>query len=137
MENSNHKEVFATNIRIYYEDTDSGGVVYYANYLKYYERARTEYLRVFNFNQSILKREKNLVFAVSEINVNYNKPLFLDDVIKVTCSIEKISKTSINFVQRITNQDDIGISSALCKIVCLNENFKPTKIPDVIADKIV
>ena len=137
MENSNHKEVFATNIRIYYEDTDSGGVVYYANYLKYYERARTEYLRVFNFNQSILKREKNLVFAVSEINVNYNKPLFLDDVIKVTCSIEKISKTSINFVQKITNQDDIGISSALCKIVCLNENFKPTKIPDVIADKIV
>ena len=137
MENSNHNEVFATNVRIYYEDTDSGGVVYYANYLKYYERARTEYLRVFNFNQSILKKEKNLVFAVSEINVNYNKPLFLDDVIKVTCSIEKISKTSINFVQKITNQDDIGISSALCKIVCLNENFKPTKIPDVIADKIV
>lgn len=137
MENSNHKEVFATKVRIYYEDTDSGGVVYYANYLKYYERARTEYLRVYNFNQSILKKEKNLVFAVSEINVNYNKPLFLDDVIKVTCSIEKISKTSINFVQRITNQDDIGISCALCKIVCLNENFKPTKIPDVIADKIV
>ena len=137
MENSNHKQVFATKVRIYYEDTDSGGVVYYANYLKYYERARTEYLRSYNFNQSILKKEKNLVFAVSEINVNYIKPLFLDDVIKVTCSIEKISKTSINFVQKITNQDDIGISSALCKIVCLNENFKPTKIPDVIADKIV
>ena len=137
MENSNHKQVFATKVRIYYEDTDSGGVVYYANYLKYYERARTEYLRSYNFNQSILKKEKNLVFAVSEINVNYIKPLFLDDVIKVTCSIEKISKTSINFVQRITNQDDIGISYALCKIVCLNENFKPTKIPDVIADKIV
>ena len=137
MENSNHKQVFATKVRIYYEDTDSGGVVYYANYLKYYERARTEYLRSYNFNQSILKKEKNLVFAVSEINVNYIKPLFLDDVIKVTCSIEKISKTSINFVQRITNQDDIGISSAFCKIVCLNENFKPTKIPDVIADKIV
>ena len=137
MENSNHKEVFATQVRIYYEDTDSGGVVYYANYLKYYERARTEYLRLYNFNQSILKKEKNLVFAVSEINVNYIKPLFLDDVIKVTCSAEKISKTSINFVQKITNQDDIGISSALCKIVCLNENFKPTKIPDVIADKIV
>ncbi len=137
MENSNHKQVFATKVRIYYEDTDSGGVVYYANYLKYYERARTEYLRSYNFNQSILKKEKNLVFAVSEINVNYIKPLFLDDVIKVTCSIEKISKTSINFVQRITNQDDISISSALCKIVCLNENFKPTKIPDVIADKIV
>ena len=137
MENSNHKQVFATKVRIYYEDTDSGGVVYYANYLKYYERARTEYLRSYNFNQSILKKEKNLVFAVSEINVNYIKPLFLDDVIKVTCSIEKISKTSINFVQKITNQDDIGISSAFCKIVCLNENFKPTKIPDVIADKIV
>ena len=137
MENSNHKQVFATKVRIYYEDTDSGGVVYYANYLKYYERARTEYLRSYNFNQSILKKEKNLVFAVSEINVNYIKPLFLDDVIKVTCSIEKISKTSINFVQRITNQDDIGISCALCKIVCLNENLKPTKIPDVIADKIV
>ena len=89
-------------------------------------------------NFSILEiKEKNLVFAVSEINVNYIKPLFLDDVIKVTCSIEKISKTSINFVQKITNQDDIDISSALCKIVCLNENFKPTKIPDVIADKIV
>ena len=57
----------------------------------------------------ILKK-KNLVFAVPEINVNYIKPLFLDDVIKVTYSIEKISKTSINFVQRITNQDDIGIS---------------------------
>ena len=137
MENSNHKQVFATKVRIYYEDTDSGGVVYYANYLKYYERARTEYLRSYNFNQSILKKEKNLVFAVSEINVNYIKPLFLDDVIKVTCAIEKISKTSINFVQKITNQDDIGISSAFCKIVCLNENFKPTKIPDVIADKIV
>ena len=98
MENFNQKEVFATMVRIYYEDTDSGGVVYYANYLKYYERARTEYLRSYNFNQSILKKEKNLVFAVSEINVNYIKPLFLDDVIKVTCAIEKISKTSINFV---------------------------------------
>tara|TARA_Y100000816_G_C26061834_1_gene557640 strand:+ start:732 stop:1145 length:414 start_codon:yes stop_codon:yes gene_type:complete len=137
MENFNQKEVFATMVRIYYEDTDSGGVVYYANYLKYYERARTEYLRVYNFNQSILKKEKHLVFAVAEINVNYIKPLFLDDVIKVTCAIEKISKTSINFVQKIINQDDIDISSAFCKIVCLNENFKPTKIPDVIADKIV
>ncbi|GIR93262.1 MAG: hypothetical protein CM15mP93_14490 [Thiotrichaceae bacterium] len=75
MENSNHKEVFATKVRIYYEDTDSGGVVYYANYLKYYERARTEYLRFIILIKAYLKR-KNLVFAVSEINVNYIKPLF-------------------------------------------------------------
>ena len=90
-------------VRVYYEDTDSGGVVYYANYLKYIERGRTEFLRELGFNQDQLIAQDNILFIVRSIEANYLSPAFLDDLIEVYTEIKSVSHASLIFAQKIVN----------------------------------
>ena len=90
-------------VRVYYEDTDSGGVVYYANYLKYIERGRTEFLRELGFNQDQLISQDNILFIVRSIEANYLSPAFLDDLIEVRSEIKSVSHASLIFAQKIEN----------------------------------
>lgn len=92
-------------VRVYYEDTDAGGVVYYANYLKYVERARTEYLRELGFEQINLLENYGMVFIVKSVEANYLSPAFLDDLIEVETVIEKVNHASLIFTQKIVNID--------------------------------
>lgn len=92
---------FIWPIRVYYEDTDLAGVVYYANYLNYFERARTEWLRQLGFAQSVLKTEADLVFMVRQIQVEYRKPAYFDDCLTCTVQVSKVGRASLQLQQSV------------------------------------
>ena len=115
--------------RVYYEDTDAGGVVYYANYLKFFERARTDFLRTLNISQSELAATENLIFVVRKCQIEYISPAKLDDLIAVFVTIKEIHAASIVMQQEIKRSDKI-LSRLNVEIVCVAaDNFRPKKIP--------
>jgi len=118
--------------RVYYEDTDAGGVVYYANYLKYMERARTEWLRELNINQDALIKELNVLFAVRSVNIEYKKPARFNDALTVTVMPHALKPASISFKQDIFQQADEAnvCTTSEVNVVCLNaKDFSPNPIP--------
>ena len=119
---------------MYYEDTDSGGVVYHANYLKFMELARTEYLRVAGFEQDQLRNDDNLVFAVHSINLEYLSPARFNDLLEVTATIESSRRASFNFYQEIRRKDDnANLCTANIRIACVNATtFRPQAIPQLL-----
>lgn len=125
-------------VRIYYEDTDSGGVVYYANYLKFMERARTEWLRAFGYSQHQLAVEQKILFAVHSLQVNYIAPARLDDELLVECIIMKCSGASITFQQQIKLADkQTKLIEATVKIAVLDATtMRATRIPKQLMEKI-
>jgi len=122
---------FTWPVRVYYEDTDAGGVVYYANYLKFLERARTEYLRALGFEQDQLKQEYGIIFAVHSLSIKYQKPAVFNDALTVTADIVDQGNARLTFKQMITrDKDKTSICSAEVIIACLNaEKFSPTRLP--------
>jgi len=135
---------FSWPVRVYYEDTDSGGVVYYANYLKFMERARTEMLRDLGYEQNRLQQELGIIFAVRSASIQYKKPARFNDELNVITSIASLGKASIHFRQSIylaaSHHADAAaglLADAEIKIACLNaEQFKPQAIPATIIEKI-
>lgn len=124
---------FLLPVRVYYEDTDSGGVVYYANYLKFMERARTEYLRSFGFEQDQLAEQENVIFAVHRAEVDYIRPAMFNDLLQVSAVISKQKKASLSFAQEVRRENGEVCSRGLIKIVCVKaDSFRPTSIPQSI-----
>jgi acyl-CoA thioester hydrolase len=120
---------FSTRFRVYWEDTDAGGVVYYANYLKYMERCRTEWLRQLGIDQSRLRTERMLQFAVLDVHVSYLRPAVLDDEIRVSAALTRMTGASFTFKQEIW-RDAEQLIDASTRVVCLNSNnLKPKAIP--------
>lgn len=122
---------FTWPVRVYYEDTDAGGVVYYANYLKFMERARTEWLRDKGFEQDQLLEQDGIIFAVRQVDVGYHQPARFNDALEVSANILKKGRASITFHQEVIRSMD---SEILCqgeiKIACVNiETMLPTPIP--------
>ncbi len=131
---------FSWPIRVYYEDTDAGGVVYYANYLKFMERARTEMLRAIGFEQDRLKQELDVIFAVHSMQVRYHKPAVFNDELSVISQISELAKASLTFEQRVLRESDQQrLCSATIKVACLRASrFSamaiPTDIKQVISE---
>ena len=119
--------------RIYYEDTDAGGVVYYTNYLKFMERARTEMLRSLGYEQNELTEKENLIFAVKHVEIDYRKPARLDDEITVSAKITECNTASFRFYQTIRNRSQDLLCEANILIVALDPTtFKPKRLPDFL-----
>tara|TARA_B100001029_G_C14691746_1_gene250175 strand:+ start:111 stop:533 length:423 start_codon:yes stop_codon:yes gene_type:complete len=125
-------ENFYHKLKVYYEDTDAGGVVYYANYLKFLERARTEALLTIGLSNSIIKDKFGAYIIVKSCNIDYKKPAYLEDNLCVISFIKSATKTSILMNQTISKNDEI-IADAQINLVFINENGKPIKIPDIIS----
>ncbi|MBD2813581.1 tol-pal system-associated acyl-CoA thioesterase [Xenorhabdus sp. Flor] len=124
--------LFRWPIRVYYEDTDASGIVYHAQYLAFYERARTEMLRDKGFHQKYMLDEQ-VGFAVSRMTVDYRKPARLDDQLVVESEITNIRGASLTFIQRIVDCHDVVISNAECLVVCVNlSQMKPIALPKSI-----
>ena len=122
---------FIWQIRVYYEDTDAGEVVFYANYLKFMERARTEWLRKIGFDHKILKEKYELLFAVKNLTIDYIKPGHLDDLLTVTSELLDSRKASLTFGQNIKNENSELLSEAKVKIACINsKTLKASPMPD-------
>ena len=127
-------ENFFHNLKVYYEDTDSGGVVYYANYLKFLERARTEALFSIGFSNKKVQENYNSLIIVKSCNIEYKKPAFLEDELKVRSFVKSITKTSF-FMNQIITKDEEIIVEAQVHLVFVNKEGKPVKIPDEIYSK--
>ena len=127
-------ENFFHNLKVYYEDTDSGGVVYYANYLKFLERARTEALFSIGFSNKKVQENYNSLIIVKSCNVEYKKPAHLEDELKVRSFVKSITKTSF-FMNQIITKDEEIIIEAQVHLVFVNKEGKPVKIPDEIYSK--
>jgi acyl-CoA thioester hydrolase len=127
--------VFTWTVRVYYEDTDAGGIVYYANYLKFFERARTEWLRALDVSQHALLEQHGAVFVVKNASIDYHAPAKLDDVITLTLRIEKLGRASVQFVQQASRGATL-LASARVKVGCVEQaSMKPRPLPDAVAAK--
>ena len=123
---------FNWNARVYYEDTDAGGVVYHARYLAFYERARTEMLRQLDIKQQMLLQE-GIAFVVKKMDISYDFPARLDDMLTISTQVEQIRKASIIFKQTILNQNKQIISNADVIIACVNiTKMKPCALPKLL-----
>ena len=127
---------FIWPIRVYYEDTDAAGVVYHSNYLKYMERARTEWLRTIGFSQQVLREESGNIIVVSEIDIKFVRPAKLDDLLDVYSVLLKVTAASFLFEQSIQKSQE-KICSARVKGVCLNAHtFKPQRLPAALKSEL-
>ena len=127
-------KIFNHKVKIYYEDTDAGGVVYYANYLKYLERARTEFLAKIGLSNLKIKNDFKALIIVKSCNIDYKKPAFLEEEFVIKSYIISITKTSFIMNQTMV-KNDISIVDAEIHLVFVNEKIKPIKIPKIILDK--
>ncbi len=132
-------ETFSYPVRVYYEDTDAGAVVYYANYLKFMERARTELLRTRGFEQRQLMHEDGLVFAVVAAEIRYHRPARLDDRLEVTAVVTEHTRTSMTFEQSIFRGGLEGelLCGATIRAACLAfPSFRPRAIPERVLQEL-
>lgn len=124
--------VFNWNVRVYYEDTDAGGIVYYANYLKFYERARTEWLRAIDIGQHALQAEHGVMFVVKSASAEYHAAAKLDDVLTLTLAVEKLGRASVLFVQQAWCGERL-LNSARVKVGCVDATLRPCPLPEVVS----
>ena len=122
---------FKHKVKIYYEDTDSGGVVYYANYLKYLERARSEAIYSLGLTNAILEKDHDSLIIVKSCNIEYKKPAKFEDELEIISSILSKTKTSFTMLQIIKKNEEI-ISEATVQLVTVNKEGKPIKIPEIL-----
>ena len=126
-------ENFYHSVKVYYEDTDAGGVVYYANYLKYLERARTEALAKIGLSNLQIKEKFGALIIVKSCNIEYKKSAHIEDQLSIRSFVKSVTKTSFLMNQFITN-DKTPIVDAQVHLVFINEKGKPVKVPDIIFD---
>ncbi len=122
---------FKYKFKIYYEDTDSGGIVYYANYLKYLERARSEAIYSLGLTNTNLQKDHDTLIIVKSCNIEYKKPAKFEDELEIISSILSKTKTSFTMLQIIKKNEEIK-SEATVQLVTVNKEGKPIKIPEIL-----
>ena len=119
------------NIRVYYEDTDLGGIVYYANYLRFIERARSEWLRDLGIDQIKMRNEREAIFVVTKLKVDYLLPAYFDDMLTVDTKIQIVSPVRAYFYQNIFRQKDVIFKAEVC-VTCTSTSGKVQRLPEKI-----
>lgn len=129
--------IFSWPIRVYYEDTDSGGVVYHANYLNFMERARTEWLRALGFEQTMLKSELGIIIVVHSMTITFKRPALFNDMLEIKSQRVKLGFGSMEFLQTIIRDSQI-LLEATVKLACVDAvTFKPVALPEIIKQTMV
>ena len=130
--------VFAWPIRVYWEDTDAGGVVYHAGYLRFFERARSEWLRASGIGQQALREELGVVFVVHSIDIRFHRPARLDDSLRATVAVEELRSASFSVTQALLRDgDDAPLVEARVRIACLDAaRWRPRPIPEFLLQEI-
>ena len=131
--------VFEWPVRVYYEDTDSGGVVYYANYLRFMERARTEWMRELGFEQDVLNREEGVIFAVRSAKVDYLRPALFNDQLTVMTRLTHRGRASLTFFHSIIRlqEPEQPCCTGEVRVACINaQSLRPQPIPDLLLKEI-
>lgn len=118
-------------LRVYYEDTDLAGIVYYANYLKFIERGRSDWLRDLGLDQRALKEDRGLVFAVRRVEADYLSPARFDDVLEITTALTGMRPARLVLTQEVL-RDDLVLFRAIVTIACLDASGRPVRLPDAL-----
>lgn len=129
MQTTLQNEPFKMHIRVYYEDTDTGGIVYYANYLKFFERARTEFLRSLGMNQTVMAKDQEIMFVVKQASIVYSQPARLDDLIEINTTVKEMRASNI-FFEQFAIRDNEPLAKASVQVCTIHaKSFKPVRIP--------
>ena len=132
---SQQGKIFTLPVRVYFQDTDAGGVVYHANYLNFMERARTEWMRSHGYSNAELMKEFGAVFVVRSLKLDYLKPALLDDMLSVTAQIKDIGRSRISLYQTV-GRDAVVLTEGEVHLVCVSlESFKPVSVPEVLREQ--
>ena len=130
------ERLFSLPIRVYFQDTDAGGVVYHASYVNFMERARTEWLRTHGYSNAGLMKEFGVVFVVRSLRLDYFKPALLDDLLNVTAQIKEIGRSRLNLLQSVRRGDEL-LTEAEVHLVCVSlEGFKPISVPEALRNRL-
>ncbi|SFF32100.1 acyl-CoA thioester hydrolase [Fontimonas thermophila] len=126
--------VFRHPVRVYYEDTDASGVVYHANYLRWFERARTEWLRELGLQQQTLRATSGVVFTVADLRIEFRRPARLDDRLEVLTCVPMLRRASLTFAQTLVRQDEDGyLTRAEVRVGCVDvSDFRPRPLPGAL-----
>lgn len=129
------KKNYIWPIRVYYEDTDAGGVVFYANYLKFFERARTEMLRAMGFEQDQLIVDDGIIFVVRAVQVDYLSPARFNELLQVSATVSQVKKASLTFEQQVKRGDKV-LCEGIIRIACLDaKSMRPKAIPEKLLEQ--
>ncbi len=127
-----HAKVFSWPVRVYFQDTDAGGVVYHANYVNFMERARTEWLRSFGYSNAGMMKELGMMFVVRSIKLDYLKPALLDDMLTITARIKEMGRSRVTLLQTVLRGEEL-LTEGEVHLVCVTaDKFKPVSVPDVL-----
>jgi acyl-CoA thioester hydrolase len=127
---------FSIPVRVYYEDTDAGGVVYYANYLRFMERGRTEFMRALGYDLRVLARDPGILFVVANVDIDYRRPARHDDQLEVTVAIAERGRAGFTFAQQVRRGAEL-LAEATVRVACVDaESFRPKALPDDIAERL-
>jgi len=122
--------LFSLPVRVYYQDTDAGGVVYHGTYLDYFERARTEWLRRLGFDVRRLAEREGTLFIVRELRAAYARPALLDDLVSVTVALEHLGRAQFTLGQRVLRGDEVLVEASVNLACVTSVGFKPVRVPD-------
>lgn len=132
---SKHEQIFALPIRVYFQDTDAGGVVYHASYVNFMERARTEWMRSFGFTNAGLMNEIGVVFVVRSLKLDYLKPALLDDLLSVSVQLKDIGRSRVTLHQIMKRGEEKLVEAEISLVSVALESFKPVSVPDVLREQ--
>ncbi len=125
-------KIFSLPVRVYFQDTDAGGVVYHASYVNFMERARTEWLRKHGYSNAGLMKQFGVVFVVRSLKLDYLKPALLDDLLTVTAQIQDVGRSRLSLLQTVQRGNEV-LTEAEVHLVCVSvADFKPISVPDVL-----
>ena len=133
---SKHLQVYTLPVRVYFQDTDAGGVVYHASYVNFMERARTEWLRdCYGYSNAGLMKEFGVVFVVRSLKLDYLKPALLDDLLAVSAQIREIGRSRVTLDQAIMRGEEILVEAEIHLVCVAMDGFKPVSVPDVLREQ--
>ena len=132
---SKHTHVFSLPIRVYFQDTDAGGVVYHASYLNFMERVRTEWMRSFGFSNAGLMKELGVVFVVRSLKLDYLKPALLDDLLTVSAQLKEVGRSRVTLHQTMMRGDEKLAEAEIHLVSIALDTFKPVSVPNILREQ--
>lgn len=136
MFHSIHKSNFSLPVRVYFQDTDAGGVVYHASYVNFLERARTEWLReCYGYSNTGLMREFGMVFVVRSLRLDYLKPALLDDLLAVSAQLKDVGRSRVTLCQNVLRDEHVLVEAEVHLVCVTMDNFKPVSVPEVLREQ--
>ncbi|MEQ1741832.1 MAG: tol-pal system-associated acyl-CoA thioesterase [Candidatus Nitrotoga sp.] len=136
MLHSTSKSNFSLPVRVYFQDTDAGGVVYHASYVNFLERARTEWLReCYGYSNTGLMRESGMVFVVRSLRLDYLKPALLDDLLAVSAQLKDVGRSRVTLCQNVLRGEEIIVEAEVHLVCVTMDNFKPVSLPEILREQ--